>query len=196
MVVSPQKLVVASDSSDAFTSFTGATRLQQGISPSGAYVERPADQEVTSSPVVGLGRSATLPSQPGQRSLQPFQGASDEPRLAGGDGTRLPRMKTIGSLPARQGGSPVTERTPNITRSNTTLNTAKPTPNAAVGGPTRGLNVKRPATSPKSPGSAEKERPVLSPVKGMFCNPPLYSRKLTPRLQSKTPAPLLFTTII
>jgi hypothetical protein len=33
------KLVAASDSTDAYTTFTGATRLQQGLNMSGTYVE-------------------------------------------------------------------------------------------------------------------------------------------------------------
>jgi len=36
-----QKLVAASDPGDAFTEFTGVTRLKQGISPTGVYIDRP-----------------------------------------------------------------------------------------------------------------------------------------------------------
>jgi hypothetical protein len=33
------KLVAAADSTDAFTTFTGATRLAQGMNPSGAFAD-------------------------------------------------------------------------------------------------------------------------------------------------------------
>lgn len=35
------KLVAASDLDDAFTSFTGATRLKSGITPSNTFISRP-----------------------------------------------------------------------------------------------------------------------------------------------------------
>ena len=63
-----QKLVAATDATEVFTTFSGATRLQQGITPSGGFAERPPELDSSPSPVVGLGRSMTLPSQPGQCS--------------------------------------------------------------------------------------------------------------------------------
>ena len=57
---SSQKLIAASDTIDAYTTFTGVTRLQQGISPSGVFIERPTIN-TGESPMVGLTRSATSP---------------------------------------------------------------------------------------------------------------------------------------
>lgn len=50
------KLVAAADSREAYTTFTGVTRLQQGMTPSGAPLDRP---DPDASPVLPLGRSAT-----------------------------------------------------------------------------------------------------------------------------------------
>ncbi|KAF8588880.1 hypothetical protein K439DRAFT_1384065 [Ramaria rubella] len=50
------KLVAAADSREAYTTFTGVTRLQQGITPTGAPVDRP-DTDLT--PDRSLARSAT-----------------------------------------------------------------------------------------------------------------------------------------
>ena len=47
------KLIAASDPGDAYTTFTGVTRLKQGISPAGVYVDRPD---------TNLSRSATAPA--------------------------------------------------------------------------------------------------------------------------------------
>lgn len=52
------KLVAASDSNDTFTTFTGATRLRQGVTPSGVFLDNnPADAGT------GLNRSATVPAK-------------------------------------------------------------------------------------------------------------------------------------
>ena len=46
-----QKLVAAEDSSEAYTTFTGVTRLKQGITPGNTYLDPPA-----------LNRSVTTPA--------------------------------------------------------------------------------------------------------------------------------------
>ncbi|EGO26507.1 hypothetical protein SERLADRAFT_360751 [Serpula lacrymans var. lacrymans S7.9] len=51
------KLVAASDASDAFTTFSGVTRLKQGVTPQNTFVESRPDTD--SSPA--LNRSVTLP---------------------------------------------------------------------------------------------------------------------------------------
>ena len=52
------KLVAAADSREAYTTFTGVTRLQQGITPTGAPLDRPASDPGADRP---LGRSVTSP---------------------------------------------------------------------------------------------------------------------------------------
>lgn len=48
------KLVAASDKDDAFTTFTGVTRLKSGISPSNTFVKNPDEAP-------SLSRSVTAP---------------------------------------------------------------------------------------------------------------------------------------
>ncbi|KIJ51209.1 hypothetical protein M422DRAFT_58816 [Sphaerobolus stellatus SS14] len=50
------KLIAASDSRDAYTTFSGSTRLQQGMTPTGAPIDRPPAESNTDRP---LGRAAT-----------------------------------------------------------------------------------------------------------------------------------------
>jgi len=139
------KLVAASDSMDAFTTFSGVTRLQQGISPAGVYVETPT-LETSGSPVVGLGRSGTLPLD---RSMSDSLSARTNIRVATNN---LTDATSPASAP--------------ISRSNTTLNVAKPSANATIGGPVRGLSVRRPVgPEPRSAGPltapVDKEPPPL-----------------------------------
>lgn len=136
-------LVAAADSTDAFTTFTGSTRLKQGISPSGVYVERPDD-----SPLTRSATSATLP------------------RPSGGDDDRPPalsRSKTTLNVPSNAREltnpgndlSPPPASAPPLTRSNTSLARGP-----SIGGPVRGLSVRRPGASP----------PPAPPVKEMQDN--------------------------
>ncbi|KAF9460762.1 NADPH oxidase regulator NoxR [Collybia nuda] len=136
------KLVAASDPGDAFTTFTGSTRLKQGISPSGVYVERPDFDTAVAS---NLSRSVTAPAA--------------SPSTPNGDGLRpvvLERSKTTLNVPnnareltssqglvsrssgGQDGGGP--------TRSNTIITPGRPSP--GIGGPVRGLSVRRPGASP------------------------------------------------
>jgi hypothetical protein len=50
--------VAASDPNDTFTTFTGSTRLKQGISPTGVYIDRPDFDAAVAS---NLSRSITAP---------------------------------------------------------------------------------------------------------------------------------------
>lgn len=59
-----QKLIAASDPGDVFTEFTGSTRLKQGISPSGVFLDRP---DIGSD----LSRSATAPAASVPSKLPP-----------------------------------------------------------------------------------------------------------------------------
>lgn len=51
------KLVAASDLMDSYTTFSGSTRLKQGITPTGVFIDRPPTSDPPS-----LSRSATTPS--------------------------------------------------------------------------------------------------------------------------------------
>lgn len=59
-VISVQKLVAAADVSEAYTSFTGATRLKQGITPKGTFVSESEDK--SPDPNFQLNRSMTVPA--------------------------------------------------------------------------------------------------------------------------------------
>ncbi|KAG5645429.1 hypothetical protein DXG03_006253 [Asterophora parasitica] len=148
------KLVAASDPEDTFTTFTGSTRLKQGISPTGVYVDRP---NFDSAVAQNLSRSATPPA--------PSAPKPDD----GSRSVALERSKTTLNVPAnareltaRQGQSPVRPSSDNIpARSNTTLN-VKP----GVGAPVRGLSIRRPGSdnNPTSINSAPPAPPSKEPV--------------------------------
>jgi len=130
------KLVAASDPGDAFTEFTGVTRLKQGISPAGVYVEKPLADGSSSN----LNRSATTPSLPSKTADS----------AAG-----LGRAKTTLNVPAnlpRSADAPAP-----ISRSNTQITPTKPSAGAGIGGPVRGLSVRRPQgdTPPPPPPPAK-----------------------------------------
>jgi len=120
------KLVAASDPGDAFTEFTGVTRLKQGISPAGVYVDKPLADGASPN----LSRSATTPSLP---------------------------SKTSGDLPASGLGRAQTtlnsssKPADTLGRSNTQITPAKPSAAAmaGMGGPVRGLSVRRPGDTPQ-----------------------------------------------
>ncbi|KAJ7350408.1 NADPH oxidase regulator NoxR [Mycena albidolilacea] len=130
------KLIAASDARDTTTGFSGIDRLQQGITPTGIFI----DGET------GLARSNTRAPPP---SLNPLLGTDDEgtaplmrskttlnviSKPSGGDDGGAPtRSASTGSAPAR---------------SNTMLNTARASPNAGMGGPVRGLSVRRGGSPP------------------------------------------------
>ncbi|KAF8653299.1 hypothetical protein AX16_003999 [Volvariella volvacea WC 439] len=149
------KLVAASDPGDAYTEFTGVTRLKQGISPANVYVERPLND----GPGTNLSRSATTPNP---APLKPIEDRS----------VALGRSKTTLNVPANAreltsgrvaSPSPPPPRPAdsNIARSNTQITPARPSANAMAGGPTRGLSVRRPdanlaPTNPPAPQPPNK----------------------------------------
>ncbi|KAF7375886.1 P-type phospholipid transporter [Mycena sanguinolenta] len=102
------KLIAASDARDTTVGFSGMERLQQGITPSGIYID-------------GANRSR-----------------DDGPSLTRSKTTPNPVVTKPSGLPARSlstGSGPM--------RSNTVLNTGRPSPNVGIGGPVRGLSVRR-----------------------------------------------------
>ncbi|KIK09857.1 hypothetical protein K443DRAFT_671168 [Laccaria amethystina LaAM-08-1] len=149
------KLVAASDPNDIFTTFSGSTRLKQGISPSGVFIDRP-DTESAVSPSVT--RSASVPPSTAP-SRQPVDGV----KLAGVERSKttlnLPQSARLASFnkgpfprqPMSAGAS--------IVRSNTNITPSRPSPNATIGGPVRGFSVRRPGNA--SPDNSSP--PTASP---------------------------------
>jgi len=138
------KLIAASDSSDAYTTFTGVTRLEQGITPTGVFIDRPPDLD---SPL-SRSRSATLISS--TRS----------------DDKQAPRLKPAASNAVRQGSPPTPPMSAPVSRSNTL---GRPSQNLPFGRPMRSLSVKNPNADSRTGGplsapairsSAGKERPM------------------------------------
>jgi hypothetical protein len=145
------KLIAAADSKDAFTTFTGVTRLNQGLTPSG---ESYADTGISGA---ALKRTATEPP----------------PRVLKGDldgrapGANLARAQTTLNVPANRaeriagatGGSsrssPTNPTGPSLGRSNTTLNV--PSNPAASLGSTPGLSVRKPPPSAAQRTQGERE---------------------------------------
>jgi tetratricopeptide (TPR) repeat protein len=127
-------LIASSDARDTTTGFSGIDRLQNGITPTGVYI----DGETA------LARSNTRAP------------ASAPARSDGDEGGGLGRSKTTLNVPLASGGDDGPRSAGAPTRSNTVLNTARASPNAAIGGPVRGLSVRRggspPATNKPAPG--------------------------------------------
>ncbi|KAL4249263.1 NADPH Oxidase Activator [Abortiporus biennis] len=130
------KLVATSDANEQFTTFTGVTRLKQGVTPSGTFLDTPISPE-------GLNRSATVsvtsrPTVPDVDRPQPLQrskttitvppDARDRIRAAGG------------SSPGGAGG-PSAAGGPALSRSTSSVS---PSNRQMPGAPTRGLSVRRP----------------------------------------------------
>jgi len=130
------KLVAASDPGDAFTEFTGVTRLKQGISPAGVYVDRPPGD----GPSPNLSRSATTPS------------LSSKPPGDSGLGRAKTTLNTSSNAPMPA------DTPPSIGRSNTQIAPAKPSAAASIGGPVRGLSVRRQEDTPPAPPAKPGER--------------------------------------
>ena len=137
-------MVAATDASEAYTEFTGVTRLQRGYTPTGAPIlDRP------NSDPAGLGRSATVP--PPRNPVNDI----DVPRIS-----NLERSKTSIGVRSERATSPAVSAGPgaSLSRSATSVRSA---PNMGLG-PTRALSVRKPG--PGGPG-ADRERPPPPPEK-------------------------------
>jgi hypothetical protein len=153
------KLVAASDMGDAFTTFTGVTRLKSGITPSNTFIDRPDDSGPS------LSRANTTPA--------PRVGADpiDPPRRAP---SSLGRSKSILNVPAdarerTAGGSPLRSastrsppsafgpRSPSagLVRANTMGGVG------AGAGPIRGLSIRK----NQAPVEREARAPAPPPLK-------------------------------
>ena len=137
------KLVAASDPGDVNIGFKGYQRLQQGITPSGVYASD-----------TGLNRSATAPAA-----------STNLPKISSDVEDRpLARSKTTLNVAsdARERTAPSPAAGPpagaSVTRSATQITPGRPTAGASIGGPTRGLSVRKPGPGPEAaPPPAPKE---------------------------------------
>jgi hypothetical protein len=112
----------------------------------------------------------------------------------GDEGGGLGRSKTTLSVPLASGGDDGPRSAGAPTRSNTVLNTARASPNAAIGGPVRGLSVRRggspPATNKPAPGPPP-------PAKGMLRSSSVISMNmLTLSKKEEVDSPKFMTTIL
>ncbi|KAF8893874.1 NADPH oxidase regulator NoxR [Infundibulicybe gibba] len=146
-------LVAASDPGDVYTTFSGSTRLKQGISPAGVYLDRPsADSAVT------LERSVTAPAV-----MVPKPDSDVRPSPLNRSQTTInvpPNARELTSGGPVSTGSPKPmEAPPPVFRSNTIGRSPSSGP---IGGPVRGLSVRRAGTGPNSP--KDRTPPAPAPL--------------------------------
>ncbi|XP_006460860.1 hypothetical protein AGABI2DRAFT_69516 [Agaricus bisporus var. bisporus H97] len=132
-------LVASSDPNDAYTTFSGSTRLKQGITPNGLFIE---DSEAN------ITRSNSMPT------ITPKPKTNIEPPSASG----IERSKTTLAVPsnARERISPSSENAATSAKDDKNL----PAPGAGrpavgIGGPVRGLSIRK-ATAPAGPSNPPK----------------------------------------
>jgi len=92
------RLVATSDGNEAYTTFTGVTRLKQGITPKGTFI--PEDKDKPSNPGAKLSRSVTVPTPTNVDQINPVP---------------LKRSNTTISLPVNRNrgfGSETSQRPP------------------------------------------------------------------------------------
>ncbi|KAF7321556.1 P-type phospholipid transporter [Mycena kentingensis (nom. inval.)] len=145
------KLIAASDSRDTTVGFSGSDRMNQGITPTGVFLDNEVGQLARANTRAGPTRNnnnndidgTAAPLSRSKTTLNVPSNARDL-TSGGSDMTRSPSTGSGGGL----GG-------PGPARSNTVLNTGRPSPNAGMGGPgagmggpTRGLSVKRGGSPP------------------------------------------------
>ncbi|KAI0249234.1 hypothetical protein BJV78DRAFT_1129881 [Lactifluus subvellereus] len=147
------KLVASENPNEAYTAFTGVTRLRQGISPQNIYIDQTGDEG-------GLARAPTLEGP--DLDVQPVGSlARAKTTLNGPANTRERIGGETAGVGASRSVSPRDDDLPTATairRNNTAIATGRP---GQAGFPTRGLSVRRPsaddaasATSPRSLGRA------------------------------------------
>jgi hypothetical protein len=138
------RLVAASDSMDSYTTFSGATRLKAGITPTGIFIDRPPTD-----PSPALNRSATAPATSSKSD-------TSELRSPGG----LGRANTTLNVP-----SDARERIAALSAGGPPPSSAPLGRNASMArsrsqGPTRGLSVRKAGGA-----GAGKPSPPLPPSK-------------------------------
>lgn len=165
------KLVAAADADDAYTTFTGATRLQRGQTISGSTTARdkptpapPARAEAAPEPPASLQRSVTVPAPRSDAiNPRPSRGAVSNGAAAG-----LARSKTL----LTTAGGPTPARAGAVSRS-TSLSGGQARPAPAASGPARGLTIRKGTNAP----AASSPRADIPPTP-----PPADAKAPAPRL--------------
>lgn len=154
-----QKLVAAEDASEAYTTFTGVTRLKQGITPSNTYADdAPALNRSATAPAP---RISTLHIHIHHHQLRPSTNCQFSIRsvLAPPEAapvSNLGRANTTINVASNareriSPGSPSSSNNrppPSVARSNTMASGRTP---GGMGGPVRGLSVRKPSSNAPSP---------------------------------------------
>ncbi|KAH7334881.1 hypothetical protein B0J17DRAFT_601714 [Rhizoctonia solani] len=175
------QLIAASDANDAFTTFTGVTRLQQGLTPSGAPI-------TDGRPLPALSRSATAaarvetaptpkapePPRPAPPMLQKSAtigpgSVSRQPDTTPGMGATGPGLSRNPSSAAGLSRGPSSIAT--ISRNTSASGSGASANGQGAGGPlpVRGLTVRRPGTAgsvqsrPGTAGSMQSQGPPRLP---------------------------------
>lgn len=136
------KLVATSDENEAYTTFTGVTRLKQGITPSGAYVD---DQSAPPGETTNLNRAATVsvtsrPSVPDPTRLQRAKTTINVPADAR-ERIRAANNNSFGAPAAGVAAAAITSGAAAGVSRSTTSASGRSMPPA---NPVRGLSVRRP----------------------------------------------------
>ncbi|KAF8813751.1 NADPH oxidase regulator NoxR [Phlegmacium glaucopus] len=141
------KLVASSDPNDDGTAFSGATRLKKGMSPAGLLLDRP--DLLDTNPSTNLLRSATVP--PVKDDIEP----TDIPKSAGFERSKssyTPSNTQDSGTERLQSNRMAPPKSAGVTRNNTQITTARPSPNAFIGGQSqaRGSSIRRPGATPNN----------------------------------------------
>ncbi|KAH8096758.1 NADPH oxidase regulator NoxR [Cristinia sonorae] len=145
------KLVATSDVNEQYTTFTGVTRLKQGILPSGAYLDDAANDG-------GLGRANTVavtsrPTVPDVDRPVPLQRAKTTINVPADARERIGRASSNPPSPIEKPGREAAPRaaapppaaaSAAVARSITSASNAR---GVAPGGPVRGLSTRRPGAA-------------------------------------------------
>ncbi|KAF8608272.1 hypothetical protein BDV93DRAFT_519319 [Ceratobasidium sp. AG-I] len=179
------QLIAASDSKDAFTTFTGVTRLQQGLTPSGAPI-------IDGRPIPPLSRavtaSARVETPPRPKSPDPTPAPPPPQRSAtigSGNPTRKPTINAGGpanSLSRNPSSRVGLSRNPSsgaaISRNTSASGSGGSASASGAGGPApiRGLSVRRPGTG----GSTQSQNQGPPRLPTMPSGEPLMSPQRSP----------------
>lgn len=174
------QLIAASDANDAFTTFTGVTRLQQGLTPSGAPI-------IDGRPIPPLSRAVTAaarvetPPRPKSPDSKPAPALQKSATIGPSDPTRKPTMGTgspANGLSRNPSMGVGLSRNPSSGAGISRNTSASGSGGSASGGggpvPIRGLSVRRPGTG----GSAQNQGPPRLPT--MPSGEPLMSPQRSP----------------
>lgn len=150
------KLVATADANEAYTTFTGVTRLKQGITPKGTFIPESEDKSAESN--VQLSRSVTVPAPSNVDQINPVP---------------LKRSKTTISVPINRNQGLGSETSQTLPPPPPPSQTSRPKPQRSMtdagrklgiqqdlATPTRGLSLRLPRgrTSPEQKSPSPRER--------------------------------------